>query len=250
MPLPGSRPFWLDDEGKSFPGVYWNPEARECWITTLDPLETLAFRFLQSLLVGLGKKSNFKCRWILDHSDAEVGVFLDSLLGDMEKWSRHYRLLQKMAEVEGLGPCSVLPHTQVPQHTSGASASSLAVHVSILAASVPPVPSACAAKTRRKPSDAFAGKPFSVEREEGAKEDPAADLRQKRQKRKVLEASVEEAGLGVDSAWEHKVNLLTVLSLQIITSGRPWMLDLCKTVSVSFCKSCYNIYAKFILFRF
>ncbi|MED6123135.1 hypothetical protein PIB30_046394 [Stylosanthes scabra] len=76
LPFPGSRRFWLNDEGKPFPWVYWNPEAGECRITTLDPLETLAFQFLQSLPVGLGKKSNFKCRWIIDHSDAKFGAFL------------------------------------------------------------------------------------------------------------------------------------------------------------------------------
>ncbi|MED6161135.1 hypothetical protein PIB30_057883, partial [Stylosanthes scabra] len=47
---------------------------------------------------------------------------------------------------------------------------------------------------------------FPVEKEEGVKEDPSADLRQKRRKRKVLEASAEEAALGGDSAWKHKVN--------------------------------------------
>ncbi|MED6126609.1 hypothetical protein PIB30_080049 [Stylosanthes scabra] len=108
LPLPGSRTFWLDDEGKPFPWVYWNLEARKCRITKLDPLETLAFQFLQYLPVGLGKKSNFRCRWILDHSDDEVGAFLDSLLGDMEKKSRFDRLMQKMVEVEGIGSRSVL----------------------------------------------------------------------------------------------------------------------------------------------
>ncbi|MED6226647.1 hypothetical protein PIB30_105930, partial [Stylosanthes scabra] len=43
LPFPGSRPFWLDDEEKPFPWVYWNSEARECRITALDPQETLAF---------------------------------------------------------------------------------------------------------------------------------------------------------------------------------------------------------------
>ncbi|MED6222118.1 hypothetical protein PIB30_061343 [Stylosanthes scabra] len=51
-----------------------------------------------------------------------------------------------------------------------------------------------------------ASKPFSVEGEEGAREDPAADLRQKRQQRKAVEASAEEAVLGGDSAWKHNVN--------------------------------------------
>ncbi|MED6214374.1 hypothetical protein PIB30_102407 [Stylosanthes scabra] len=45
-----------------------------------------------------------------------------------------------------------------------------------------------------------------MEREEGVREDPAADLRQKRRKRKVSEASAEEAALGGDSSWKHKVN--------------------------------------------
>ncbi|MED6174216.1 hypothetical protein PIB30_066964 [Stylosanthes scabra] len=61
LPLPGCRPFWLNDEGKPFPWVYWNSGARECRITASDPLETLAFEFLQSLSVGLGKRSNFRC---------------------------------------------------------------------------------------------------------------------------------------------------------------------------------------------
>ncbi|MED6213511.1 hypothetical protein PIB30_094124, partial [Stylosanthes scabra] len=160
--------------------VYWNPEARECRITKLDPSETLAFQFLQSLPVGLGKKSNFKCRWILDHSDAEVGVLLDSLLRDMEKQSRYDRLLQKMVE-----------------HASGGSSSSPAVPVPAPTTSVPPAPSSSAAKTRGKPSDATAAKPFSVEREEGAKEDPVVDLRQKRRKQKV----------GVENTFAAKVQL-------------------------------------------
>ncbi|MED6152934.1 hypothetical protein PIB30_096728 [Stylosanthes scabra] len=184
LPLPGSRPFWLDDEGKPFPWVYWNSEARECRITALDPL---AFEFLQSLPVGLGKRLNFRCSWILDRSDAEVGAFLDSLLTDMEK-QRHYdRLLQKMAEVVGVGPRSVLPHVRPPPTTSGASAS------------VPPP----AAVKKRGSSGGPTGKPFSVERGEGAKEDPSADLKRKGRKRKASEASAEE---GADSACEHKVS--------------------------------------------
>ncbi|MED6214392.1 hypothetical protein PIB30_102536 [Stylosanthes scabra] len=96
LPFPSSRPFWLDDKGKSFPWVYWNPEARECRITALDPLETLAFQLLQSL--------------------------------------------PKMAEVERVGPCSILPHPRVPASASGASASTLA-------ALVPPAPSFGVVKT-------------------------------------------------------------------------------------------------------
>ncbi|MED6184722.1 hypothetical protein PIB30_050220 [Stylosanthes scabra] len=104
-------PFWLDDEGEPFPWVYWNPEVKDCHINVLNPLETLAFEFLQSLSAGLGKKSNFKCHWIIDHSDAEVGAFLDSLLGDMGKQTRFDRLRLKMA---GTGPRSILSTPIVP----------------------------------------------------------------------------------------------------------------------------------------
>ncbi|MED6113333.1 hypothetical protein PIB30_069811 [Stylosanthes scabra] len=162
LPLPGTRPFWVDDEGKPFPWVYWNSEARECRITALDPLETMAFEFLQSLLVGLGKRSNFRCRWILDHSDAEVGAFLDSLLTDMEKQSRYDRLKQKMAEVVGVGPRSVLPHVRSPPTASGVSASGQAVPAPAPVASTIPVPPPAAAKKKgssRDPSEkAFASK--------------------------------------------------------------------------------------------
>ncbi|MED6139520.1 hypothetical protein PIB30_084600 [Stylosanthes scabra] len=200
-PLPGKRPFWLDDEGAPFPWVYWNAEVGYFRITALDPLETLAFDFLQSLLAGLGKKSNFKCRWILDHNDADVGAFLGSLLKDMEKQSRFDRLMKRMKETEGADPRSILPSSKVQTTTSGVLASG-----PVPAPSVPPVSSSGASKVTGKSTSAAPAKPFSVEREEGVKEDPAADLRQKRRKRKVSEASAEEAVLGGDSTWKHKVN--------------------------------------------
>ncbi|MED6145858.1 hypothetical protein PIB30_029089 [Stylosanthes scabra] len=177
----------------------------ECRITALDPLETLAFDFLQSLPVGLGKRSNFRCRWILDHSDAEVGAFLDSLLTDMEKQSRFDRLKQKMAEVAEMGPRSVLPHVRAPSTTSGASASGQAVPAPTATAPAASSPLPVATKKRGSSKDA-AGKPFPVQGEEGAKEDPSADLKKKGRKRKAPDASAEEAALGVDSSWVHKVS--------------------------------------------
>ncbi|MED6209647.1 hypothetical protein PIB30_056733 [Stylosanthes scabra] len=177
LPFPGKQPFWLNDEGAPFLWVYWNAEVGNFRITALDPLETLAFDFLQSFPAGLGKKSNFKCRWILDHNDADVGAFLDSLLQDMEKQSRFDRLKQRMKEAEGAGPRSILLSSRAPTTSSGVSASG-----AVPTSTVPPW------------------------RVEDVKEDPSADLRQKRRKRKVLEASAEEAALGGDSAWKHKVN--------------------------------------------
>ncbi|MED6150274.1 hypothetical protein PIB30_070852 [Stylosanthes scabra] len=184
LPFPGKRPFWLDDEGAPFPWVYWNAEVGDFCVTALDPLETLAFEFLQSLPAGLGKKSNFKCRWILDHSNADVGAFLalsDSLLKDMEKQSHFDRLMQRMKEAEGAGPRSILPSSKAQTTSSGVSASG-----PVSAPSIPLVSSSGASKATGKST--------------------SADLRQKRRKRKVSEASAEEAALGGDSAWKHKVN--------------------------------------------
>ncbi|MED6222561.1 hypothetical protein PIB30_065562 [Stylosanthes scabra] len=110
LPLPGKRPFWLDDEDTPFPWVYWNSDVGDYHITALDPLGTLAFEFLQSLPAGLGKKSNFKCRWISDHNDAEVG---------------------KMKEAEGAGPRSILPSSMAQTAASGSSASVPAAPVGI-----------------------------------------------------------------------------------------------------------------------
>ncbi|MED6137408.1 hypothetical protein PIB30_064781 [Stylosanthes scabra] len=172
--------------------MYWNAEVGDFRITAFDPLDTLAFDFLQTLPACLGKKSNFKCRWILDHNDADVGAFLDSLLQDMEKQSRFDRLKQRIKEAEGAGPRSIIPSSRAPTTSSGVSASG-----AVPTSTVPPVSSPGASKTTGKSTSAAPIKPFSVEKEEGVKEDPSADLRQKRRKRKVLEASAEEAALGV-----------------------------------------------------
>ncbi|MED6125251.1 hypothetical protein PIB30_066877 [Stylosanthes scabra] len=205
LPLPSTRPFWVDDEGKPYPWVYWNSEARECRVMALDPLETLAFDFLQSLQVGLGKRFNFRCRWILDHSDAEVAAFLDSLLADMEKQSRFYRLRQKMAEVAGVGPRSVLPHAWAPLTTSGDSTSGQAVPAPAATAPAASFPLPAATNKGGSSKDP-AGKPFPIQGEEGAKEDPSADLKKNGRKRKAPVASAEEAALGTDSSWVHKVS--------------------------------------------
>ncbi|MED6110829.1 hypothetical protein PIB30_046384 [Stylosanthes scabra] len=57
-----------------------------------------------------------------------------------------------------------------------------------------------------------AGKPFPVQGEEGAKEDPSADLKKKGRKRKAPGASTEEAALGTDSSWVHKLLLMCISS--------------------------------------
>ncbi|MED6139477.1 hypothetical protein PIB30_084235 [Stylosanthes scabra] len=222
LPLPGKRPFWPDDEGAPFPWVYWNAEVGDFRVTALDPLETLAFEFLQSLPAGLEKKSNFKCCWILDHSNADVGAFLalsDSLLKDVEKQIRFDCLMQRMKEAEGAGPRSILLSSKAQTTSSGVSASG-----TVPAPSVPLVSSSGASKATGKSTSAAPAKPFSMENEEGVKEDPTADLRQKRRKRKVSEASAEEAALGGDSVWKQKVNPIDRAFRRTTISGLLWTL--------------------------
>ncbi|MED6198042.1 hypothetical protein PIB30_062386 [Stylosanthes scabra] len=130
------------------------------------------------LMTRVRKKSKFKCRWILDHADVKDGVCLDSLLGDMEKQFRFDHLRTKMAKVEDAASSPT--------------------------ATVAPGPSTGATKSKKKPLATSTDKSISLEGEEGVKEDPSADLRQKRRKRKVQESFPEDAALGVDSAWEHE----------------------------------------------
>ncbi|MED6146621.1 hypothetical protein PIB30_036209 [Stylosanthes scabra] len=174
LPFPGRRPFWLDDGAKPFPWVYWYPKVRECHITALDPFETLAFRFLQSFPVRLGKNLNFKCRWILDHSDAEVG-------------RAYSEIWRSKAGLIVLGKRWWKPRwwALAPQGSSSG-----------------------VTKSKKKPPVASTKKPISLEGEENVKEDPSANLRQKRRKRKLQESLPEDAALGADFLWEHEVSPL------------------------------------------
>ncbi|MED6113281.1 hypothetical protein PIB30_069327 [Stylosanthes scabra] len=101
-----------------------------------------------------------------------------------------------MAEVEGVGPRSILPVPHVTTASAGASASTPAT-------GIPSGPSSSAAKSKKKPRVASTEKLISIEGEDGVKEDPSTDLRQKKRKRKVRESVDEDAGLGDDAAWEH-----------------------------------------------
>ncbi|MED6112497.1 hypothetical protein PIB30_062266 [Stylosanthes scabra] len=80
----------------------------------------------------------------------------------MEKQSRFDRLKQKMAEVTGIGPRSILPHVQAPPTTSGASASGQAVLVPALTTPATPSPLLVVTKKRGSSKDP-AGKPFPVQ---------------------------------------------------------------------------------------
>ncbi|MED6132326.1 hypothetical protein PIB30_017954 [Stylosanthes scabra] len=214
----GKHAFWLDHENKPFSWVYWNPEVKDFTVYNLEPLEMAAFKFLVSLPGGLSKKNKFTCRWILDGSDAEVGKFLDDLLNVKMKRTKLDNLMAMMADPSRLGPRAVLP-IGGPSATATAAAAAIAASASATAGSTPvesssPAPSAPTAsethRTKKQSSKRDRAKVVNLEGEEGLQEDPAADLQQKRRKKKVKVDETLEKALGDDSAWEHEVDPLKV----------------------------------------
>ncbi|MED6219889.1 hypothetical protein PIB30_040010 [Stylosanthes scabra] len=186
LPAPGRRAFRLDNRGNPFPWVYWNCGVKDFVIHSLDPLETAAFDFLVSLRAGLPKKNNLTCRWILDNPDVVVGKFLDDLLLIKMKKTKLDRMMAMMADPSRRAPRAILPMS-VPSATAAASATSSAAaepyaNPATPAVQVPPPPPA---SSRAKKSSSKRERPevVNVEGEEGAKEDPEADLMQKRRRR-------------------------------------------------------------------
>ncbi|MED6219622.1 hypothetical protein PIB30_037509 [Stylosanthes scabra] len=148
-----------------------------------------AFKFLVSLPSCLPKRSKFTCRFILDGSDAEVGMFLDGESGE-----------------DGSSVGS--PSATAVAAATGSSAAA--------ATGSPPVESSIQAPLVPTASDAKRGKKQSLKRdrvkvvdpEEELKEDPAADLQSQRRKKKPKIDEAFEKALGDDSAWEHEVDPL------------------------------------------
>ncbi|MED6204670.1 hypothetical protein PIB30_011087 [Stylosanthes scabra] len=76
---------------------------------------------------------------------------------------------------------------------------------------VPPASTASKThKVKRQSSKRDRTKVMDLEGEEGLQEDPAADLQQKRRKKKVKVDEAFEKALGEDSTWEHEVDPLKV----------------------------------------
>ncbi|MED6221200.1 hypothetical protein PIB30_052216 [Stylosanthes scabra] len=190
----GKRAFWLDHEDKPFSWVYWNPEVKDFTVYNLEPLEMAAFKFLVSLPGSLPKRNKFTSRWILDGSDTEVGKFLDDLLDVKMKKTKLDNLMAMMANPSRMGPQAVLP-TSSPSATATAAAAAAAASASVVTGSTPVESSS---------------QVVNLEGEEGLQEDPAADLQQKRQKKKAKVDDAFEKALGEDSAWEHDVDPLQV----------------------------------------
>ncbi|MED6167225.1 hypothetical protein PIB30_000474 [Stylosanthes scabra] len=213
LPAPGRRAFWLDDEGKPFPWVYWNREVKDFVIHELDPLETTVFELLVSLPAGLPKRNNLTCRWILDNNDVVVGKYLDDLLLFEMKKTKLDRMMEMMADPTRMAPQSVLP-TGVPAATAAAAtvvSAALAgssVNPATPSLQVPPPPPATF-KAKKSSSKRERPEGVDVEVEEAAKEDPDANLKQKRRrKEKGKEEDIVDRVLGDDAAWEHAVNPL------------------------------------------
>ncbi|MED6118121.1 hypothetical protein PIB30_000103 [Stylosanthes scabra] len=174
------RAFWLDHENNLFPWVYWNPEVKDFTVYNLEPLEMAAFIFLVSLPAGLPKRNKFTCRWILDSSDAEVGKFLDDLLDAKMKKSKLDHLMAMMAD-----PSRMAPSGSTPAESSSR-------------------------RLKKQSAKCERPKVVNLGGEEEAKENPSADLRRKRQRKKGKEDDAFDQGLGEDSSWEHKVNPIDV----------------------------------------
>ncbi|MED6204934.1 hypothetical protein PIB30_013438 [Stylosanthes scabra] len=211
LPAPGRHAFWLDDEGKPSPCVYWNREVKDFVIHELDSLETVVFEFLVSLPAGLPKRNNLTCRWILDNDDTVVGKYLDDQLIIEMKKIKLDRMMKMMADPTRMAPRSVLP-TGVPAATAAvavAASAALAgssVNPATPSVQVPPPPLAV---SKAKKSSSKRERPERVDVEEAAKEDPDADLRQKRrQKEKGKEDDIVDRVLGDYAAWEHAFNPL------------------------------------------
>ncbi|MED6167285.1 hypothetical protein PIB30_001182 [Stylosanthes scabra] len=213
----GKHAFWLDHENKPFSWIYWNPEVKDFTVYNLEPLEMAAFKFLVSLPGGLPKRNKFTCWWILDSSDAEVGKFLNDLLDVKMKRTKLDDLLAKMADPSRMGPRAVLP-TGSPSATvtataaAAASASTTASSAPVESSSqVPLAPTTSKThRTKKQSSKRDRVKVVNLEGEEGLQEDPAADLSQKRRKKKAKIDDAFEKELGQDSAWEHNVDPLKV----------------------------------------
>ncbi|MED6180195.1 hypothetical protein PIB30_008053 [Stylosanthes scabra] len=93
LPSPGRRAFWLDDEGKPFPWVYWNREVKDFAVQNLDLLKMAACDFL-------------------------LFLFADSLLLVKMKQNKLDCLMSMLDDLGRMAPCAVLPTSLDPRSSS------------------------------------------------------------------------------------------------------------------------------------
>ncbi|MED6203799.1 hypothetical protein PIB30_003091 [Stylosanthes scabra] len=189
--------------GEALSMGYRNRGVKDFVIHELGPLETAVFEFLVSLLAGLPKRNSLTCHWILDNNDAVVRKYLDDLLLVEMKKTKFDRMMEMMADPSRMAPRSVLS-TGVPATTAASAApAGSSVNPATPSVQVPPPPPA-ASKAKKSSSKRELPERMDVEVEESAKEDPDADLRQKRRrKEKGKEDDIVDRVLGDDAAWEH-----------------------------------------------
>ncbi|MED6154867.1 hypothetical protein PIB30_000369 [Stylosanthes scabra] len=164
---PGRRMVWLDDGGMHFPWVYWNRRVKDFVVHELDPLEMVVFDFLVSLPAGLPKKNNLTCRLILDNNDAVD----DSYDGRSDKDG---------TPVGSTDWCSCC-YCRAAVAASAAPTESSA-NLATPSVQVPP-PTPVNSIAKKSSSKRERPEVVSVEGEEGAKEDPDTDLKQKRHRK-------------------------------------------------------------------
>ncbi|MED6205372.1 hypothetical protein PIB30_016958 [Stylosanthes scabra] len=165
--------------------VYWNPEVKDFTVHNLDPVEMAA------------------CN--LDHSDTEVKKFLDSLLGVKMKQNKLERLMAILADTAKMAPRAILSTGVSPGFTSATLAAPTSATPAGAFAQVPP-PLSGGSNAKKGPSKRERLEVVNVDGGEGVKEDPSADLRQKRWKRVGKDEEIMDRVLGEDAAWEHEVN--------------------------------------------
>ncbi|MED6216789.1 hypothetical protein PIB30_011115 [Stylosanthes scabra] len=120
------------------------------------------------------------------------------LLRDMSKQNKLDRLKNMMADVNKMGPRLFLP--ALVQVIATAKASGSASKMDAISTSSELL------QTKPVPPKVVVPETICLDGEEGVKEDPTADLRQKRWKRDRKDADLTDRVLGFDSAWEHEVH--------------------------------------------
>ncbi|MED6111361.1 hypothetical protein PIB30_051664 [Stylosanthes scabra] len=133
----------------------------------------------------------------------------DSLLLVKMKQNKLDRLMSMLNDLGWMAPRAVLLTGFRTSSSSTATPAAAPSSTPSVEVSMPVPPSASgASKTRNGGSKRERPPIVNLEKEEGAKEDPAADLRPKRQEKGEKGVDLMDRVLGEDAAWEHPVNPL------------------------------------------
>ncbi|MED6209197.1 hypothetical protein PIB30_052449 [Stylosanthes scabra] len=130
----------------------------------------------------------------------------DDLLDVKMKQTKLDHLMAMLEDPSKMAPRAILS-TGAPSTTAAATAAAVAAATS----SIPPAPTASVVQKAKKQSSKHEHpKVVNLDGEEGVKEDPSADLQQKRQRRKGKDGDAFDRALGDDFSWKHEVNPIDV----------------------------------------